>query len=83
MTVTVFDAHDIYSKTQKRYQRPANKYVISHTKMTDRDSTEYYISYPPEETDSNSSRGKTIKYFQLQREITSCLQYTRDLKDQI
>lgn len=81
--VTVFNTHDIYLKTQKQYQRLANKYVISNTKMTDRDSIEYFISYPPDETNSNSSRGKPIKYFQLQRDITLCLQYPRDLKDHI
>lgn len=83
MTVTVFGAHDIYLKTQKQYQSLANKYVISNIKMIDGESREYVISYSPEQTDSKSSRGKPIKYFQLQREITSCLQYTRDLKDQI
>lgn len=83
MTVTVFDAHDIHLKTQKQYQRLANRCVVSNTETIDRNSTEYFIGYPPEETDTNSSRGKLIKYFQLQRQITSCLPYTRNLKDQI
>lgn len=63
MTVTVFDVYDIYLKTQKQYQRLANKYVISNIKMIERDSTEYFIGYPPKETSSNSSRGKLVKYF--------------------
>lgn len=83
MTVTVFDAHDIYLKTQKQNQRLVNKHIINNTKMTDRDSTEYFIGYPPGETNSNSSGVKLIKYFQLQKEFTSCIKQTRDVKGQI
>lgn len=46
MTVIIFDTHDIYLKTHKRYKRLANKYVIGNTKMTDRDYTQYSNQLP-------------------------------------